>query len=90
MGLKFKQQPFINRTAHGMDFLGHRVFNHRVTLNRQSRVRFARKLAEVEEEGLAEQGKITALCAFTEHFGGAEFRRRVMGGAGGVPLAPTA
>ena len=35
---------FINRTAHGMDFLGLRIYPTHMILNRRSRVRFRRKL----------------------------------------------
>ncbi len=43
--LELKDYPYINRTEHGMNFLGCRVFSDRITLNRASRVRFRRKLA---------------------------------------------
>jgi RNA-directed DNA polymerase len=96
-GLVFKQEPFLNRTGHGMDFLGHRVLAGGVGLNRRSRVRFKAKLKGVEAalnagemtEGEA-QTRMTALCAFTERFGGASFRRRAMVGIGSALLAPTA
>lgn len=38
LDLEFKQEPFINRTIHGMDFLGMRIFSNAVRLSRQSRV----------------------------------------------------
>jgi RNA-directed DNA polymerase len=97
LGLRFKQEPFLNRTSHGMDFLGHRVFQNRVTLNRRSRVRFVRCLRwivdEVEGARMDEaeaQCRSLALCAFIKHFGGAYFRRRALVAAGCAPLAPTA
>jgi hypothetical protein len=90
LGLKFKQDPFLNGTSHGLDFLGHRVYHDRVTLNRRSRTRFAQKLRALEGEGLEAQARATALCAFTKKFGGAAFRLRAMNKTGGVPLAPTA
>jgi len=93
-GLRFKGEPFLNRTRHGMDFLGHRVFSDRVTLNRRSRRRVASRMAGVDADfasgriGEAEaQARATAICAFTDHFGGASFRRRAMFTHGCVPEA---
>ena len=64
--------PVVNRTGHGMDFLGCRIFPQRMELNRQSRVRFQRKLRLLEmyrETGaMAEQQiqqRMTSLVAFT-------------------------
>ena len=58
LGLALKPRPYINRTAHGMDFLGCRVFPGHLTLNRRSRVRFRRKLRALE---VALQYRATAL-----------------------------
>jgi retron-type reverse transcriptase len=70
--LEFKASPYWNRTHHGMDFLGCRVFNGRLTLNARSRRRFGRQLAELErqhEAGAIDEGQLqrraTALVAFT-------------------------
>lgn len=97
MGLEFKGSPFLNRTSHGMDFLGHRIHPDRITLNRRSRQRFIRRLREMtaalEDGTLSEreaQIRSEALCAFTLPFGGAEFRLRAMLSAGCMPQAPTA
>jgi retron-type reverse transcriptase len=46
--LRLKERPYRNRTALGMDFLGCRVFASHMVLNRRSRVRFARKLKDLE------------------------------------------
>ncbi len=48
--LEFKASPYWNRTRHGMDFLGCRVFDHRLTLNGRSRRRFGRQLADLERQ----------------------------------------
>lgn len=68
-----KAKPYINRTTHGMDFLGCRVFPDHVVLNRRSRVRYRRKLAclhaALEAGVLTEsehQQRATALTAFTQ------------------------
>ena len=62
----------INRTTHGMDFLGCRIFPHVILLNRRSRIRFRRKLTHLlrcHSEGLitdAEiQKRMTSLVGFT-------------------------
>jgi hypothetical protein len=43
LGLDLKAEPYLNRTRHGMDFLGMRVFPDVVRLNRRSKERFAEK-----------------------------------------------
>lgn len=79
--------PFINRTRHGVDFLGCRVFSDRVVLNRRSRVRFRRKLVALESafqngavDELALQQRATALVSFTRtpRLLSWKFRRRVV------------
>lgn len=50
LSLQLKPEPYINRTSHGMDFLGCRVFPTHMTLNRRSRVRFRRKILAIEAE----------------------------------------
>jgi RNA-directed DNA polymerase len=81
--LEIKPHPYINRTAHGMDFLGCRVFPHYTILNRRSRVRFGRKLRELEsayESGAIDeralQSRATALVAFTRTSGISSWRFR--------------
>lgn len=87
LGLDLKPSPYLNRTSHGVDFLGCRLFHHRMTLNRRSRVRFRRKLRRLERQhqrgGLSErqlQQRVTALLAFTRTPGldSWHFRRRVL------------
>jgi retron-type reverse transcriptase len=70
--LEIKQYPCANRTPHGMSFLGCRVFRDRITLNRQSRLRFRRKLVRLEQQFLAGeihdldlQQRAASLIAFT-------------------------
>jgi RNA-directed DNA polymerase len=96
LGLQFKQEPYLNRTTHGMDFLGHRVFQRRVMLNRRSRARFVNRLRGVVddlERGVTSEAQAqcrsTALCVFTRHFSSAGFRRRALVAFGCAPLAPT-
>jgi hypothetical protein len=73
LALECKPTPDLNRTAHGMDFLGCRIYPSHMTLNRRSRVRYARKLRRLERqfaEGTIEsvelQQRATALTAFTQ------------------------
>jgi hypothetical protein len=70
------RHPYRNRTTHGMDFLGCRVFRTHATLNRRSRVRYRRKLQHLETAWLAGeisegalQTRATALTAFTRAAG---------------------
>ena len=74
--LEFKPHPYINRSQHGVDFLGSRVLPDHVCLNRRSRVRFAHKMAKLEESFLAGlideralQERATSLVAFTQSAG---------------------
>lgn len=87
LGLEWKPSPYLNRTRHGMDFLGGRVFATHVVLGRRARVRYRRKLAWLEaafargEIGEAElQQRATALTAFTQAGGvsGWKFRQAVL------------
>ena len=87
LGLALKANSFINRTPHGMNWLGYRVFPDRITLNRRSRVRFKTKLdfletaflaGEIDEATL--QRRAQAMIAFTLPAGreGWRFRQRVL------------
>lgn len=76
LDLELKPTAAINRTCHGMDFLGARVFPTHVTLNRRSRVRFRRKLFDLESRAAAGQlsdtelqQRATALVAFARSAG---------------------
>jgi hypothetical protein len=76
LGLTVKEQPYRNRSRHGMDFLGCRVFPTHLSLNRRSRRRYRRKLHRLEAAWLAGeigeselQTRATALTAFTRTTG---------------------
>lgn len=69
--LELKGYPSINRTEHGVDFLGCRLWRNHIALSRRSRVRFRRKLAllsKLHEEGRISdrerQQRETAMVAF--------------------------
>ena len=83
LGLELKPWPYSNRTLHGMDFLGCRVFQQHTTLNRRSRVRFHRRLRQIEQAcqsgNLSErrlQERATAMVAFTRTGGISSWRFR--------------
>ena len=85
LGLELKQEPFINRTRSGMDFLGMRVFPRAVRLGRTSRVRYRRKVKaygrsfERGEFDEAEyQNRLTSLTAFTEQADARAWRRKIL------------
>ncbi len=70
--LEPKSNSYINRTEHGMGFLGLRVFPDRLTLSRRSRARFRRKLYAYEQafcdgwlDECSLQRRVAALTAFT-------------------------
>ena len=82
LGLELKGEPFINRTALGMDFLGLRVFPGVIRLAKRSRERFKRKarqyvklLAEGVWDEATFQSRMTALTAFVEQAESGAFRR---------------
>lgn len=74
---------FINRTTHGMDFLGHRVHPHRLGMNRASKCRYRTRIkrlhadwanGSITEDEAQEKGN--ALTAFTSHAHGFQWRQR--------------
>lgn len=82
-GLELKPVPYLNRTSHGMDALGCRVFPTHVILGRRARRRFRHKLAALEVAhvtgGIDEtelQSRATSLLAFTRAAGVRAFRFR--------------
>jgi retron-type reverse transcriptase len=82
LGLELKQEPYLNRTRHGMDFLGMRVFPDAVRLNRRSKQRFTSKVRHYEWllacGHLTEadfQERVTALTAFVQQADTLELRR---------------
>ena len=79
----------INRSAAGMEFLGARIFPHRLGLARRSKLRFRRKLAEYEAAFAAGewtelelQQRVTALLAFVRVTRCEDFRRSLLGREG--------
>jgi RNA-directed DNA polymerase len=96
LGLELKT-AFINRSARGMDFLGHRVFPHRMCMNRVSRHRFKHKLRQLNHEwqtGLCSesvaQTRATSLVAATRQARSLDWRRRVIMTLGDRPQGVTA
>ena len=72
LDLELKANSYLNRTSHGVDFLGCRVLPGRVVLNARSRRRFRRKMHRLESQFLCGevgqlelQQKATSLVAFT-------------------------
>jgi hypothetical protein len=83
LGLEVKASPYLNRTGHGMDFLGCRLYPHHMILSRRSRRRFRQKLSRLErsfEEGdisaAVLQHRATALVAFARSAGVSSWRFR--------------
>lgn len=88
---------FINRSRHGMDFLGHRVFPDRLGLNHASRRRYQRRVRELAaawESGRLDeaeaQERAVSLTAFTQQASCLHWRRRVVAHLGGGPRATNA
>lgn len=97
LGLSLKGEPSINRTSHGMDFLGMRVFPDVIRLNRASKKRYMGKAslyARLFDQGLwNEQGyqeRITALTAFTQQADATAWRRSFFSGIGDKRRGATA
>jgi retron-type reverse transcriptase len=87
LSLELKSSTPINRTTHGMDFLGCRLYPTHLTLNRRSRIRFQRNLARLESlhrEGLVTdiqlQQRVSAMVAFATAAGVSswQFRAHVL------------
>ncbi len=83
LGLTLKPPCYLNRTGHGMDFLGCRLYRWHMVLNRRSRRRFRRRLAWLERRYAAGemterqlQDRATALTAFTQTPGLCSWRFR--------------
>jgi hypothetical protein len=83
LGLELKASPYLNRTAHGMDLLGCRVFRRHMVLSRRSRRRFRQKLIRLERscaggeiEAAVLQQRATALLAFARSAGVSSWRFR--------------
>jgi hypothetical protein len=85
LGLGLKPNVTLNRTPHGMDFLGYRVFPRELRLTRRSKLRFAAKFRQYEQEQLGGrwtelqlQQRMQALVAFTLPCRSRGFRLRVL------------
>ena len=85
LGLAIKEESIINRTSHGMDFLGMRVFPDSIRLSRTSRWRFQQKTRALEwmlrtgRIGEKEcQARETSLAAFAAQADSAAWRRAKM------------
>ncbi|MDA1048965.1 MAG: RNA-directed DNA polymerase [Planctomycetota bacterium] len=86
--LSLELKPTIlNRTSHGMDFLGCRMYETHTILNRRSRVRFRRAFMQLERDfrdgridELELQQRATSMFAFARAAGVSSwhFRRRVL------------
>jgi RNA-directed DNA polymerase len=83
LDLDLKDHPYANRTEHGTDFLGCRVFRYHTILNRRSRRRLRRKLHLLEKwyaTGLISsaelQERATAVMAFARTAGVSSWRLR--------------
>ena len=86
LGLTLKE-PVVNRTKHGMDFLGMRIFPKTIRANRRSIDRYKRKMrhyeylfnvGEMSECKL--QSRVTALTAFLKQGDTLAWRRNFFGG----------
>ena len=87
LDLQPKADPYANRTAHGMDFLGCRLFPSHAVPNRRGRIRFRRKwreLANTYDQGAMSdrefQVRAMALVSFlrTDGVASCRFRRRTL------------
>jgi hypothetical protein len=87
LNLAFKPTPFINRTTLGLDFLGARLFPAHMILNRRSRVRYQRRLRDLDRKLANDvidereyQQRATALTALasTSGISSWRFRRRLL------------
>ena len=85
LGLVLKSTAHLNRTAHGMNFCGFRIFPGWRVLNRRSRRRFESRLRALDD-GLAAgempeaaaQTRAQSLIAFAREGSSWQFRRRVL------------
>lgn len=97
LALTVKPEPYRNRTAHGMDLLGCRIYPTHRKLNRRSATRYRRKLrgleaayaaGDIDEAEL--QRRATSLTAFAKSGGVSSWhqrRRAISGDAVGGPEA---
>jgi retron-type reverse transcriptase len=80
LGLELKSTAHMNRTEHGMDFCGFRIFPGWRVLNRRSRRRWKSRLREIDnlkDEG-EKQRRVQAIIAFAREGSSWQFRRRAL------------
>ncbi len=75
----------LNKTGLGLPFLGYRIFPHHVRLLQKSKIRFIRKMREIEAHyqlgdwtEAACQRRVLPLIAFTQHADSKTFRKNVL------------
>lgn len=80
LGLELKSTAHMNRTEHGMDFCGFRIFPGWRVLNRRSRRRWKSRLREIDnlKDEREQQRRIQAIIAFAKEGSSWQFRRRAL------------
>lgn len=80
LGLRLKSSAHMNRTAHGMDFCGFRIFPGWRVLNRRSRRRWESAMRKIDALGDEQerQKRIQAIIAFAREGSSWQFRRRAL------------
>lgn len=84
--LRMEFKPIqLNKTRHGVPFLGYRLFDYHIRLLQKSKKRFIKKLSNVVSEWECQRmnsysaaAKVLPLIAFTEHADCVELRKKVM------------
>lgn len=86
LGLELNDSAHMNRTAHGMDFCGFRVFPGWRVLNRRSRRRLLARLARIEslDDGREQQKQAESVIAFAKEGNTWHQRRRALARASTV------
>jgi RNA-directed DNA polymerase len=80
LGLGLKSSAHMNRTTHGMDFCGFRIFPGWRVLNRRSRRRWVARLREIEDlsDEREKQQRAQAILGFAMEGSSWHFRRRAL------------
>lgn len=87
LDLSLKQEPFLNRTSIGMDFLGFRVFPGRIALSRNSAQRYLSHVRGIQKHCVDEaksQMRLTSMTAFVMQADSYEWRVKKLGNSNGV------
>lgn len=89
LNLEFKPTPYLNRTGHGLDFLGYRLWPGRTALRKEAVRRLRRRFTGCQrawESGVlsdrALQDRVTAFVAFADGTGDPAQRARIFGDRG--------